>query len=231
MSTKQATTGIPSYTRHKASGQAVVRLNDVDHYLGPWNTPQSRAEYDRVINEWLARGRRLADTSGDPSDTRMKELIAGFHSYLVGTLPEIDDKIRLALKAVREMYGETPAAKFGPTAFKAIRLKMIESGLSITTIRDRMGVIRRMVAWGVENEMFPADALQRIQAVAGLRTGRDGVKASRRVKPVSEEHIQAILPHVSPTIRAMIELQALTGARPGSSACSSGATPRSRGAL
>jgi integrase len=41
------------------------------------------------------------------------------------------------------------------------------------------------------------------------------VKASTKVKPVSEEHIQAILPHVSPTIRAMIELQTLTGARPG----------------
>jgi integrase len=215
MSSKQAMTGIPSYTRHKASGQAVVRLSGVDHYLGRFNSPESRVEYNRVIAEWLARGRRPADPSGDGSDTRMKELIAGYHSYLVGTQPEIDDKIRLALKAVRELYGETPAAKFGPVAFKAIRLKMVESGLSITTIRDRMGVIRRMVAWGVENELLPADALQRIKAVSGLRAGRDGVKASRKVKPVAEEHIEAILPHVSPTIRAMIELQRLTGMRPG----------------
>src|SRR6516164_2546016 len=48
---------IPSYRRHKASGQAVVTLNGVDHSLGPWNTHQSRAEYDRVLNESLARGR------------------------------------------------------------------------------------------------------------------------------------------------------------------------------
>jgi hypothetical protein len=71
---------IPSYRRHKASGQAVVTLNGVDHYLGPWNTHQSRAEYDRVLHEWLARGRQLGgkgkDAESDPM--LMKELIRGY---------------------------------------------------------------------------------------------------------------------------------------------------------
>src|SRR5262249_6910645 len=78
---------IPSYPRHRASGQAVVTLNGVDHYLGPWNTPQSRAEYDRVTSEWLARGRRLADR---PDDMLVKELIRGYYSHLVATLPKIE---------------------------------------------------------------------------------------------------------------------------------------------
>jgi integrase len=112
------------------------------------------------------------------------------------------------------MYGETKASAFGPIAFKAIRLKLIEAGLAITTIRDRMGVIRRIVAWGVENEMLPADALQRIKAVAGLRAGRDGVKPSKKVRPAPEGDIRAILPHLGPVVRAMVELQALTGMRP-----------------
>src|SRR5262249_4354731 len=38
---------IPSYRRHRASGQAVVTLNGVDHYLGRFNSPESKAEYDR----------------------------------------------------------------------------------------------------------------------------------------------------------------------------------------
>src|SRR5438034_9584648 len=77
-------------------------------------------------------------------------------------LASVDDKVRLALKATTELFGETKVSAFRPAAFKAIPVKMIESGLSITTIRDRRGVIRRMVAWGVENEIAPADALQRI---------------------------------------------------------------------
>jgi integrase len=124
-------------------------------------------------------------------------------------------KVKLALKPVREMYGETNASAFGPIAFKAIRAKLVDAGLSITTIRDRMGIIRRMVGWGVEAELLPGDALHRLQAVAPLKASRDKVKPAKKVKPAPEEHIKAILPHLNPTVRAMVEIQALTGMRPG----------------
>src|SRR5262249_46989085 len=133
---------------------------------------------------------------------------------LAARSPEVADKVIQALSVLRKMYGETPAARFGPVAFQAVRLKMIEADLAITTIRDRMGVIRRMVAWGVANEMLPAEALQRIQAVEGLRVGRDKVKPSKKVQPAPEADIRAILPHLGPVVRAMVELQALTGMRP-----------------
>jgi hypothetical protein len=136
--------------------------------------------------------------AGQSDEMLVKELILGYHSHLAATNREIGDKVKQALGIVRQMYGETPAARFGPVAFKAIRLKLIEAKLAITTIRDRMGVIRRMVAWGVENEMLPADALERIKAVAGLRAGRDGVKPSKKIGPAPEEHIRAILPHLGP---------------------------------
>jgi hypothetical protein len=42
---------IPSYRLHRASGQAVVTLNGVDHYLGLHGTETSRREYDRVTAE------------------------------------------------------------------------------------------------------------------------------------------------------------------------------------
>src|SRR5207249_2847961 len=158
---------------------------------------------DRVTSEWLARGGRLADR---PAEMLVKEPIRGYHAHLVATLPTIEVRHTQALKAVRELYGESKVEAFGVTAFKAIRLKMIESGLCVTTIRDRMGVIRRMVAWGVENEMLPADTLHRVEAVAGMRAGRGGVKASKKIDPAPEEHVQAVLPHVNPTVRAMMEL-------------------------
>jgi hypothetical protein len=47
---------VSSYRRHKPSGQAVVTFGDRDFYLGKWNTNASRAEYDRFVQEWLARG-------------------------------------------------------------------------------------------------------------------------------------------------------------------------------
>ncbi len=51
---------IPKYCLHKAIGQAVVRLNGRDIYLGKYDTPKSRQEYDRQISLRLARGRAQA---------------------------------------------------------------------------------------------------------------------------------------------------------------------------
>lgn len=51
---------LPKYAKHRASGQAVVRLCDKDFYPGPHGTKTSKLEYDRLIGEWLANGRRLA---------------------------------------------------------------------------------------------------------------------------------------------------------------------------
>jgi hypothetical protein len=41
----------PSYRLHKPSGQAVVTLDSRDFYLGKYGSPESRAEYDRLISE------------------------------------------------------------------------------------------------------------------------------------------------------------------------------------
>ena len=53
----------PSYRRH-STGQAVVRLNGKDFYLGLHGTPESRETYDRRIAEWYASGRRITTDPG-----------------------------------------------------------------------------------------------------------------------------------------------------------------------
>jgi hypothetical protein len=47
------TRSVPSYRKHRASGQAIVTLCGRDFYLGPHGTKVSRDEYDRLVGEWL----------------------------------------------------------------------------------------------------------------------------------------------------------------------------------
>jgi hypothetical protein len=53
----------PSLRRHKGTGQGLVTLSGHDHYCGAWpldreDAPaQVRTEYDRLISEWVQRGR------------------------------------------------------------------------------------------------------------------------------------------------------------------------------
>jgi hypothetical protein len=47
---------VSTYRKH-SSGLARVTINGKDHLLGPFDSPESRQEYDRLIAEWLSRGR------------------------------------------------------------------------------------------------------------------------------------------------------------------------------
>ncbi len=72
----------PAYRFHKPSGQAVVTLNGRDFYLGRFNTPESRADYDRLIAEWLANGRRLPQSrNGQAVDLTINEILLAYLRY------------------------------------------------------------------------------------------------------------------------------------------------------
>ena len=50
---------LPSYRRHRCSGQAVVTLSGRDIYLGRHGSTESRDKYDRIVQEWLASSAQL----------------------------------------------------------------------------------------------------------------------------------------------------------------------------
>jgi hypothetical protein len=121
----------PSYCLHKGSGQAVVRIDGKDHYLGKYGTEESLREYDRLIAEWVAAGRRLPGAKAGDGLT-VNELILAYWQWAEknyrdgdGTptreLPNLKD----ALRPLRKLYGDTEAAKFGPMALRTVREDMI----------------------------------------------------------------------------------------------------------
>jgi len=210
----------PSYRQHKASGQAMVTLNGRDFYLGQYDTKASRSEYDRLIGEWLANGRQppIAD---EISSITVVELINAYRKhariyYVKNGRPTKEQaNILLAMKPLKRLYGRTPAVEFGPLALKAVRQSLIDADNARTYINDSIGRIKRMFRWGVENELVPPNVYHGLQAISGLRKGRCGVRESEPVKPVPDAHVDAIRPFVSRPMWAMIELQRLTGMRPG----------------
>ena len=92
---------------------------------------------------------------------------------------------------------------------------MVQQGWSRPYVNHQVNRVRRAFRWGVENELAPASVLHGLQAVAPLKRGRTEAPEPLPVKPVPDEHVDAVVPHVSRQVAAMIELQLLSGARPG----------------
>lgn len=206
----------PEYLLHKATGQARVRINGRDIYLGKYGSRDSRERYDEQVAEWFAR-------SGDVSALRLTvddlcilyQRFADQH-YRKADVPTSEAyNIRVALRYVVAGFGEMRARDFGPRALKAVRQSMIDAGCVRTSINRMMGRVRRLFKWAVSEEMLPVTVHQALCTLPGLEVGRSTAIESAAVRPVPEAFVNAIQPYVSRQVWAAIQLQILTGARPG----------------
>jgi integrase len=227
---------VPSYRLHKQSGQAVVTLTDGlgkrrDVLLGKYGTAASRAEYARVIAEWESAGRQLPG-KGPNKDVTVNELALAFYEHAKqhyrrgdGTATTEVDEYKRALRVLKHLYGHTRTAEFGPLALKAVRESMVtgydhpkygpQGTLCRGVVNQRVGRLRRVFKWGCENEMVPPAVLAGLQAVRGLERGRSKARETAPVRPVRLEVVDQTLPHLTRQVRALVQVQLLTGMRPG----------------
>jgi integrase len=210
---------VPSYRRHKPTGQAVVTLNGKDIYLGKWNTSASKAEYNRLIGEWLVGGRSLPRSL--ENDLTVAELLIRYWRFAKGYYVKNGRPtswqvhIRLVIRILKKTYGHTRAADFGPLAMKAYRQGLIDAGQSRKYINKLTAIIPRMFKWGVAEELIPSSVYESLRTVEGLRKGRTTAHETIPVLPVADAVVDATLPHLPLIIADMIRFQRLTGCRPG----------------
>ena len=210
---------IPKFRRHKASGQAFVELNGRRLYLGRHDRPETRAEYDRVIAEWLAAGRQLPVP---PEDLTVVEFLARFLDAAEIRYGARDGghstellNVKRAIGFVRKLYGHCRVSEFGPRALMAIRQQMVDEGWTRKSINRMAARVVMAFRWGVKHELIPREVAYALGTVDGLRQGECGVQDAEPVRPVAQAAIEAVRPRLSRQVRALVDLQLLTGARPG----------------
>lgn len=213
---------LPKYRHQKSRDLAVVRLNGKDKYLGKYDSPESYEAYNRVVAEWIATGGVPAPSETAPASRRtINDLLSQYLDYVDGYYVKNGRPtseaglIRLAIQPLRELYGRTDPATFGPRALKALQQRYIDSGLCRREVNRRTGLIIRFFKWAVSNELAPPSTHHALKTVPGIRKGRVGVRESPPVKPITDAVVDAVLPHVSRQVRTMIELQRWAGMRPG----------------
>lgn len=131
---------IPAYLLHKATGQARVRINGRDFYLGPFGSGDSRRKYGELVAQFSSG--KLIDPFALPSATTIEndscpsvaELCVAFldhaERYYVKEGKPTDELkcFKSAMAPVIALYGRLPIKQFGPTQLKAARNVMVAKG-------------------------------------------------------------------------------------------------------
>lgn len=233
---------IPSYLRHAASNQAYVKIRRPDGsrqtiYLGIWDSPESKAEYARLIGQDSPPPQENSSPTVAPTSCiTIGELILRFLKHAEkyyckpdGTQTSEVNNFRLSLRPLRFLYGDLAADEFGPKCLKAVRELMVKGYThpdygemqpgTRKEINHRINRIRQVFKWAVGEEIIPVTVHQALTVVPGLKAGRSDAKESDPVLPVSWKDVEKTLVHLNPVVAAMVRFQWHTGCRPGE-ACS-----------
>ena len=223
---------VPKYLRHKDKYARVI-LNGREIHLGLYGSPESKANYERVISEWLQTGRKAPrpkrletvkkhrDESGDDAPLTLTELAVRYfkhaQAYYVKNGEPTSEVIgiQIALRDLRKFYSDIEINSFGPTALKTLREDFIQRDLARTTINKQIGRILRMFRWGVSETLVKPETLTALQSVPGLKVGRSKARETDRIRPVAQSDVEAVRVFMNPVVMAMVDIQRLTGMRPG----------------
>ena len=219
---------IPSYTLHKQSGRARADWTDPlgirqqKLLPGAYDSHESRTAFAALHLELEATPHRVAlGPAADPG-VSVSEVLLAFLTHaeqhyrrLDGTTTHEVDEYKLVSRYVRQLYGDTPAAAFGPVALKATRQRFVDVGWCRSLVNRRVGRVRRMFKWAASEELIPVSVHQALATVAGLQRGRSKVRESAPVEPVADAVVDATLPFLNRQVRGLVEFQRLTGCRPG----------------
>lgn len=206
---------VPKYSHHKGTGQAKVRIDGKDHYLGVFGSAESKQRYAEVISQWQNC------LAAPPVSVTVAQLTLLYLNYAKqhyrkhGKQTSEVHIIRQALKRLNRVAAKMPASDLSPRVIKKARELMIGDDLARSTINKIVGRIRRMVKWAVGEEILHPNVLVALQAVPDLKRGRSEAKETGRVTPVPDAHIDAIRDELPAAVWAMVSLQRYTGMRPG----------------
>ena len=111
----------PTYRFHKARNCGVVTIDGKDHYLGPYDSPESWEKYYQLLADWAGNCPTPPPSrTPDQVDWTINQLIASYWRFAQtwyvkdGQPTDAIYGVKGALRVLREMYGLTLVRDFGP---------------------------------------------------------------------------------------------------------------------
>lgn len=212
----------PPVLKRSKKGAAYAYVGNRQKYFGSYEDPETHKRFAHFLQLWEANGGQAPPEPQGVADLTCETLVALYLSHCEKHYRRPDGRptgeaqqVAYTAKPMLDLYRKLPASSFTIHCLKRVRQEMVESGLSRKTVNQRVWRIRRMFRWAAEEEHVGPEILASLAVLRSLQEGRTDARETEKVRAVSEEHFQQILPFLRTPVRAMAEFQWWTGARPG----------------
>lgn len=210
---------MPEY-RYHMSGQARVFLDGKHYYLGEHDSPESKARYLELLQQYHANGKRMPEATGSrQAETviTVRCITAEFREEIKTRYagnPSEAGRFRNLCTLLDDEHGDEPAESFGPRKLAEIRSLFVVDGNCRKYVNQQTRNVVRIFKHAVSRELIKPDQLVALQSLEPLRYGQTKAKEGKPRQPADLDAVRLTATHLSPPLRAMVRIQAATGMRP-----------------
>lgn len=209
----------PAY-RYHVSGQARVYLDGRHYYLGEYESPESKARYHALLRDYHANGMSIPDSMSTHQidhPITIAVITAEFReeikSRYANNRTEASRFANLC-DLLNDEYGDEPAAEFGPRKLAEIRDLFVASGNCRKYANQQTRNVVRIFRHAVSRELIKPEQLVGLESLEPLRRGQTTAPEGKPREPAELDAVKLTAKYLSPTLRAMVRIQAATGMRP-----------------
>jgi hypothetical protein len=183
----------PQYTLHKPSGQARVRIDGKDVYLGEYGSPSRKALYEELKQEWHFKRGDVSAWSCTVDDLciRFMEHAAVYYRKNGEPTSELNN-MRVALRPLVKLFGRVRVANIQSADIERYVEHLIREGITRKSINRQLGRVKHVFKWGKLKGIVSAAVLAEVTVVPGLREGRSAAAEPKPVRPVSQAAVDAV---------------------------------------
>lgn len=194
-------------------------------YFGPHGKHDTERKYDAWCSRLLADG--APPPTASPHCLSVQELARLYiqwaeRHYVEDGKPTKTFKLQeAAAYLIADLFADKLGKDVGPSWVETIQGYLLATPSERTGkprvrtgINDCVNRCRQVFRWWARREYIAPEKYAGLRAVESLKQGRDGVEESDPVEPVDQKHVNAVLPFMPPPLRAMVEVQRLSGMRP-----------------
>lgn len=118
------------------------------------------------------------------------------------------------VRTLRNLYGPSHVGDLTHADMLAVRDALIRSGICRSTVNSRIGTMKRMWKWALDEALITATVKAELSQVEPLKPHRSAARETDPIRPVADAVVEATLAALPENTADMVRVHRMTGMRP-----------------